>query len=312
MRLFYQTLGMSRGSKSGRYGQVLTEVIQGAAAPGTTIDIFGLTPHRAVADQYRYLEFLDTAEVIENGLRAQAEGYDAFLIGNFFQPGLHELRELLAIPVLGLAESSVSMACLMGPTFSLINVNPKFNRRIVEGITLQGLAGRMTSVEMLTVERPGVFDLALQDTSVRDGIVAQFIETARRALDKGAEVLIPAGGSLMAALLQAALKEVAHHPDARRPGQFHRLVDADQRGDISVITVGFGRPNTGLPKAVKAECRRPPLMVCCMKPTPSCAAPFISSSRACPSRAAASMKSKLEAVLTTGSLTHKGPPCPRH
>ena len=212
MRLFYQTLGMSRGSKSGRYGQLLTEVIQAAAAPGTTIDIFGLAPHRAVADQYRYLEFLDTAEVIENGLRAQGEGYDAFLIGNFFQPGLHELRELLTIPVLGLSESSVSMACLMGPSFSLIQVNPKFNRRIVEGITLQGLAGRMVSVEMLTVERPGTFDLALQDTAVRDGIVTQFVETARRALDKGAEVLIPAGGSLMAALLQAGVTEVDGAP----------------------------------------------------------------------------------------------------
>jgi allantoin racemase len=212
MRLFYQTLGMSRGSKSGRYGQLLTEVIQAAAAPGTTIDIFGLAPHRAVADQYRYLEFLDTAEVIENGLRAQAEGYDAFLIGNFFQPGLHELRELLSIPVLGLSESSVSMACLMGPTFSLIQVNPKFNRRIVEGIALQGLAGRMVSVEMLTVERPGTFDLALQDTAVRDAIVAQFVQTARRALDKGAEVLIPAGGSLMAALLQAGMTEVDGAP----------------------------------------------------------------------------------------------------
>ncbi len=212
MRLYYQTLGMSRGSKSGEYGQLLRHVIATAAATGTTIDIFGLAPHRAVADQYRYLEFLDTSEVIDNGLKAQAEGYDAFLIGNFFQPGLHELRELLTIPVLGLAESSVSLACLMGPTFSLINVNPKFNRRIVEGITLQGLAGRMTSVEMLTVERPGSFDIALRDPAVRDAIVAQFTETAKRALDKGAEVLVPAGGSLMAVLLQAGVQQIEGAP----------------------------------------------------------------------------------------------------
>lgn len=212
MRLYYQTLGMSRGSKSGQYGQLLQKVISDSAAAGTSIDIFGLSPHRAVADQYRYLEFLDTSEVIENGLRAERDGYDAFLIGNIFQPGLHELRELLNIPVLGLAESSVQMACLMGPSFSLINVNPKFNRRIVEGIRLQGLESRMVSVEMMTVERPGVFDIALSDPEVRDEIVAQFVETARAALDKGAEVLIPAGGSLMAALLQAGLKEVDGAP----------------------------------------------------------------------------------------------------
>lgn len=212
MRLFYQTLGMSRGSKSGHYGKFLRKLISESAAPGTTIDIFGLSPHRAVADQYRYLEFQDTSEVLENGLRAEREGYDAFLIGNFFQPGLHELRELLNIPILGLAESAVQMACLMGPTFSLINVNPKFNRRIVDGIQLQGLAGRMVSVEMMTVERPGVFDIAFSDPAVRKTIVDQFITTARTALDKGAEVLIPAGGSLMAVLIQERLAEVDGAP----------------------------------------------------------------------------------------------------
>jgi hypothetical protein len=135
MRLFYQTLGMSRGSTVGELRPVAAQRHRAGSSLRYQIDIFGLAPHRAVADQYRYLEFLDTSEVIENGLKAQADGYDALLIGNFFQPGLHELRELLSIPVLGLAESSVSMACLMGPTFSLINVNPKFNRRIVDGIT---------------------------------------------------------------------------------------------------------------------------------------------------------------------------------
>ena len=212
MRLYYQTLGMSRQSKSGHYGQFLQDIIAKASAPGTTVDVYGLSPQRAVADQYRYLEFQDTNEVLENGLKAESEGYDAFLIGNIFQPGLHELRELLNIPVLGLAECSVQMACLMGPSFSIINVNPKFNRRIVDGIRLQGLESRMVSVEMMTVERPGVFDAALSDPDVRAAIVAQFIETSRRALDKGAEVLIPAGGSLMAAIIQANLHQVDGAP----------------------------------------------------------------------------------------------------
>src|SRR6516164_1289491 len=105
MRLFYQSFGVSRGSRDGAYGQVLKRIVEGAAAPGTEISVNGLSPHRAIAEQYRYLEFLDTAEVLENGLRAESEGYDAFLIGNIFDPGLHELRELLNIPVLGLRES---------------------------------------------------------------------------------------------------------------------------------------------------------------------------------------------------------------
>lgn len=212
MRLYYQTLGMSRKSNSGSYGQALERIISAASMPGTTVDIRGLSPHRAVADQYRYLEFLDTQEVLENGLQAEKDGYDAILLGNIFQPGLHELRELLNIPVLGLAECTVQMACLMGPSFSIINVNPKFNRRIIEGIKLQGLESRMISVEMMSVERPGVFDDALSDPAVKAQIVCKFIETSRRALDKGAEVIIPAGGSLMAVLTDARLHQVDGAP----------------------------------------------------------------------------------------------------
>ena len=212
MRILYQTLGMSRTSKSGAYGQILERIIRAAAAPGSAIDIVGLSPHRAVADQYRYLEFLDTSEVIDNGLRAEKDGYDAFLIGNIFQPGLHQLRELLNIPVLGLNEASVSMACLMGPTYSIINVNPKFNRPILEAIRLQGLEGRMVSVEMMTVERPGIFDVALKTLDVRQQILDQFVAVSRQALAKGAEVLIPAGGSLMGLLIDSGVAEVDGAP----------------------------------------------------------------------------------------------------
>ena len=73
-------------------------------------------------------------EIIENGLKAEREGYDAFLIGNIFEPGLHALRELLNIPVLGLCEASVHLACLMGAKFSVINVNAKFAVRVAENI----------------------------------------------------------------------------------------------------------------------------------------------------------------------------------
>jgi allantoin racemase len=212
MRLFYQSFGVSRGSRDGHYGQVLKKILNEAAAPGTEIAIHGLSPHRAIAEQYRYLEFLDKADVMENGLRAEREGYDAVVLGNIFDPGLHELRELLSIPVLGLCESSVHVACLMGANFSLINVNPKFTGRIVDNITLQGLRSRLVSIDQMTVERPGIFDLALREETARTEIVHQFCDCARRSLDRGAEVLVPAGGSLMAVLAEAGLHKVDAAP----------------------------------------------------------------------------------------------------
>jgi allantoin racemase len=210
MRLFYQSFGVSRGSRDGAYAQVLKRIVESAAAPGTEIFVNGLSPHRAIAEQYRYLEFLDTVEVLDNGLQAEKEGYDAFLLGNIFDPGLHELRELLNIPVIGLRESSVHVACLMGASFSLINVNAKFTHRIIEGIKLQGLASRLVSVDQMKLERPDVFDLALRDEEAKAQVVEQFVECATRSIAKGAEVVIPAGGSLMAVLADAGV----HHIDS--------------------------------------------------------------------------------------------------
>ena len=212
MRLFYQSLGVSRRSESGPYAQKLAAILAGAAAPGTSIELRGLSPGRAVADQYRYLEYLDTAEILDNGLLAEREGYDAFLIGNIFEPGLHALRELLNIPVLGLCESAATVACLMGASFSVVNVNPKFARRVTENIMSYGLAGRLVSIDRMRVERPAVFDRAFEDDAVRSEVIDQFRAAARQGLEKGAECVIPAGGIVMTLLADSGVHEVDGAP----------------------------------------------------------------------------------------------------
>jgi len=212
MRLFYQSLGASRRSTDGPYAQKLAAILNGAAAPGTTIEVHGLDPGKAIADQYRYLEFRDTAEILDNGLKAEREGYDAFLIGNIFEPGLHALRELLNIPVLGLCEASVHLACLMGASFSVVNVNAKFGRRVGENIASYGLAGRLASMEEIAVERAAQFDRAFEDDAVKASVIDRFRAAARQGLAKGAECVIPAGGIVMTILADAGIHEVDGAP----------------------------------------------------------------------------------------------------
>jgi allantoin racemase len=174
--------------------------------------VHGLSPGKAIADQYRYLEFRDTGEILENGLNAERQGYDAFLIGNIFEPGLHALREFLNIPVLGLCEASVHLACLMGAKFSVVNVNAKFAVRVAENIAATGLAGRLASMEEIAVERAGQFDRAFEDDSVRQSVIERFRDAARRGLAKGAECVIAAGGIVMTILADAGIHEVDRAP----------------------------------------------------------------------------------------------------
>jgi allantoin racemase len=212
MRLFYQSLGAARRSTDGPYAQKLAAILKNAAAPGTTIEVHGLAPGKAIADQYRYLEFRDTGEILDNGLKAEREGYDAFLIGNIFEPGLHALRELLNIPVLGLCEASVHLACLMGAKFSVVNVNAKFARRVAENIAATGLTSRLASMEEMEVARAGEFDRAFEDETARQAVIERFRAAARRGIANGAECVIPAGGIVMTILADAAVHEVDNAP----------------------------------------------------------------------------------------------------
>jgi allantoin racemase len=212
MRLFYQSLGASRRSTDGPYARKLAAILGNAAAPGTTVEVHGLGPGKAIADQYRYLEFRDTGEILDNGLRAEREGYDAFLIGNIFEPGMHALRELLNIPVLGLCEASVHLACLMGASFSVVNVNPKFARRVSENIASYGLAGRLVSIDQMEVERAAQFERAFEDDAARNAVIERFTSAARQGLAKGAECVIPAGGIVMTILADCGIHAVDGAP----------------------------------------------------------------------------------------------------
>ncbi|MEA2788092.1 MAG: allantoin racemase [Acetobacteraceae bacterium] len=212
MKLFYQSMGVARRSTTGFYGQSLKELLARSAAPGTTVDVYGLSEGAAIADQYRYLEIIDTREILENGLRAEKEGYDAFLIGNIFEPGLHALREVLNIPVLGLCEASIHLACMMGAGFSIVNVNPKFVRKVTENIAGAGLSSRLISIEHMQVERGAVLDRAFEDDSVRQMVVDQFSTAARAGIARGAEVVIPAGGIVMSILAKSGVHVVDRAP----------------------------------------------------------------------------------------------------
>ena len=137
MKLWYQS--MSRQTEWGGYPRVLREILDRVRDPDTEIHVAGITEIGGVGDQYRYLEYLETGEVLKNVHRAVREGFDAFLIGNIADPGLREAREIADIPVLGLCESAMHVACMMGANFSFVTINEKFTPRIVENVARYGL-----------------------------------------------------------------------------------------------------------------------------------------------------------------------------
>ena len=147
-------------------------------------------------------------EILENVHRAIEQGFDAFLIGNIANPGLLEAREIAEFPILGLGETSIGVMRTMGERFGLITINEKYRPRL-EDVIRHSDAGRRL-VGMYPMNFPQIFDLeaACQDNSKRGDLLRRFKLAGEAASRDGAEVLLAAGGVIVALLADSGIDQL--------------------------------------------------------------------------------------------------------
>lgn len=192
MRIWYQSF--TDPVAQAPYMDRLRARLASLAAPGTTVEVHGMTP--PVRHFHALTEFRCAAICLRNAIRAEAEGFDAFILGHFQEPALTELRGSVGIPVIGLGEACMLHACTLGRTVGLVTVDPVFIPWHQEQIRRHGLEHRVTGVNAITADLPR-FIRAFEDpgeyAAVRDDFVAQ----VKPLVARGTEVLIPAGGLAM-------------------------------------------------------------------------------------------------------------------
>ena len=117
-------------------------------------------------------------------------GHDAVIVAAFGDPGLGALREVLPVPVLGLTESALASACLLGHRFSIIAISQRIQAWYREVVEANGLIGRLASIRAL--DRP-LADIG----KVQQDHVAHLKQLCESAVERdGAEVIILAGAPL--------------------------------------------------------------------------------------------------------------------
>lgn len=210
MKLWYQSL--ARETESTPYGAILRRVIERAADPGTEVHIQGIRESAGIGVHYRFLEYHDTREVIYNAMRAEREGFDAFLIGNASDAGLQIAREVTNLPVLALTECSLLASCMMGGgSLGLITVSDKWTPRIMDNVRRLGMERRVVGAEGLATT-PIALKKAMLDERLRAGVVADFMASARRLIGQGAEIIVCEGGDVIVFLAEAGIYEVDRAP----------------------------------------------------------------------------------------------------
>jgi len=216
-----------------------------SASAGTTITM--LTAPMGVAYIETRFEALIGAYATAQLAAEHHAGHDAVIVAAFGDPGLGGLREALPVPVLGLTESALASACLLGHRFSIIAISQRIQAWYREVVAANGLSGRLASIRALNRPLASI------------GAVQEEHAAALRALcesavdDDGAEVLVLAGaplaglaralrGQLPVPVVDGVSSAVRHAETlvALAPGQA-------VRGSFAPPPA---KPNQGLPEAI--------------------------------------------------------------
>jgi allantoin racemase len=206
-RILY--LSLSNAQYSANYFPFLRSYVDGFVGPDVEVEIRGARVGRI--DSFRFWEALDSISILDSVLDAEQKSFDAVAIGNILDPALREARSMVDIPVLGLGETCMTTACLMGSQFGLVGVNPFFGGRFEENVAKYGLTGRLAGIQCMDLT-PHELDACFSDESGRETALESFRRAARTTLDRGAEVIVPAGGRITAFLNAQGVREVDGAP----------------------------------------------------------------------------------------------------
>jgi allantoin racemase len=150
------------------------------------VDFVGAGRCITLADSYYDMAVMEMA-VIEAGLKAQEEGFDAVCINTVSDSGIAALRSRLSIPVLAPGQSAFHVAAMLGHKFSVLTMWKRWLPLYQKTLREYGLESRVASIRPIEV-RPDTEALL---SGKEDFVFARLEAEAWRAIDEdGADVIV--------------------------------------------------------------------------------------------------------------------------
>ena len=188
------------------YRNTLTEHLNSVKRPDTEVHVNGVDDgsmdlhYNAVVAINSY----SPGGVLNKIIQAADGGYDAVAIGCFLDPAMQEAREVVPIPVMGLGETCMLMACMFGHRFSGVAFHSKQSQYYDRKAFEYGLASRHIPFGDLGIDFNEV-----QNAFASPGQMTEtFIKEARRLAAQGAEVILAACATVNAIIRREKIHEV--------------------------------------------------------------------------------------------------------
>ena len=171
------------------------------------------TGFSSVGMDWTGLRLINEVEILKSVLAAEKEGFDGVSIACFFDPALRPARQLLNIPVTGLAEAAMHFASLMGGKFAIITAKALHISAMEEEIAkyhMESQAIKRNPVRALPISDKGyapekIFEYFSGDC---EPVVESLNQVARECIEDGADVLMVGCGLISPVLTQAGVTEI--------------------------------------------------------------------------------------------------------
>jgi allantoin racemase len=167
------------------YDQPIAEALREEARSDTRIDVASLPGSGAQHLEYNAYEMSVAPQTVGTVRWAEQEGYDAAVIGCFYDPFLRAAREVSReMAVTAPAEACLHIATTLGERVSILVGRQKWIPEMHENVVKYGFGDRLASFRVL---RMTVNEFQQDPPHTEDRI----LEEARRAVeDDGADVIV--------------------------------------------------------------------------------------------------------------------------
>ncbi|SHL05878.1 Asp/Glu/hydantoin racemase [Pseudonocardia thermophila] len=209
-RIWYQT--MTDVDTYPTYRAALEAHARRVLGPESSVAVHGVAPGTYAGQppvtvlKYPYSYHVLLEQVIGNVLRAQAEGFDAVVLGSYSEPFLREARCAVEIPIASMAEATLLVGCSVAARAALISVTDDIAYMAERLVDKHHLRDRVACVRRVD---PPVNE---QELLAMFADPAEFVELftaqARAVIAERADVIIPAEGVLNELLVEGGLQEV--------------------------------------------------------------------------------------------------------
>ncbi|WP_245577981.1 aspartate/glutamate racemase family protein [Alicyclobacillus herbarius] len=167
------------------YDEAMFQMFQDVKDPSTTVNVLSFPPTGPTHLEYNCYEMMVMPQLMKAIRKAEDQGYDAAVIGCFYDPGLRAAREIARnMTVTAPAEACLRLAATLGDTVSIIVGRRKWIPEMRENVYKYGYGEKLASFKVLDM---GVHDFQVDHNNTKQRI----LHAAQEAVHKdGAEVVI--------------------------------------------------------------------------------------------------------------------------